>query len=945
MTFEEKILEVAEEGCVLLRNEENALPLKSGEKISIFGRYQFDYYKCGLGSGGSVHAPYITNIASELMKMEKAGGPKLNSTLMKKYADFIQHNPFDNGGGAWAAEPYFQKDIDLDESTVDQAAQFSQKAIFVIGRNAGEDKDLKAEKGGWYLNEQEEKNLELICSRFSCVILVFNTCGIIGTSFIYDEKFGGKIKAVLYGWQGGQEGGKAIARILCGTTNPSGKLSATIARDIGDYPSTPGFGEIDQCIYHEDIYTGYRYFSTFARDKVLFPFGFGLSYTDFSCTLLESSYNGTVVTVKCSVKNEGSEYAGKEVIQIYVESPQGKLGKPVRVLAAFAKTKKLRCGESQVLTMTFDMLDLASYDDSGVTGNKSCWVLEEGKYYVYLGTSVESAKKIPISERESIEFIKTAVVKKCTQALSPETSFERLRPGKLLQDGTYSFATEMTPKLTYSLEERIRKNMPKEIPYTGNKGIKFNDVKNDHSKLNDFIAQLTPEELATLVRGEGMMSQKTTAGIASAFGGVSEALYSYGIPVAGCTDGPSGIRLDTGKEASLMPTGTVIACTWNKDLTRELMEFEGSELNSHQIDTLLGPGINIQRNPLNGRNFEYFSEDPLLTASLVIEELRGLYKHGIYATIKHFAANSQETDRRKHNSIVSERALREIYLKVFELAVAQKEITQSIMTSYNRINGHWAASNFDLDNTILRQEWGYTGLVMTDWWASMNDCTEGGEGSIENVASMVRAQNDVYMVVPNDKAEISGNGDNIAEALAEGKLTIAELQECARHVIMFLTKALVSKRKLRSLKEFKSFISQGLTPPNGEKVYQENFKMMCGKKESGWLYIAEKGMYNVLGMYSKENDGTMSQSVCNILIDGEPAAAFECRSTDGKHIGANATQVQLEKGFYKIELNHIKPGIEIDYIGFSRRISNSSGITRLVDEDSEESMKSTSPLD
>ena len=162
------------------------------------------------------------------------------------------------------------------------------------------------------------------------------------------------------------------------------------------------------------------------------------------------------------------------------------------------------------------------------------------------------------------------------------------------------------------------------------------------------------------------------------------------------------------------------------------------------------------RNPLNGRNFEYFSEDPLLTASLVIEELRGLYKHGIYATIKHFAANSQETDRRKHNSIVSERALREIYLKAFELAVAQKEITQSIMTSYNRINGHWAASNFDLDNTILRQEWGYTGLVMTDWWASMNDCTEGGEGSIENVASMVRAQNDVYMVVPNDKAEQTG---------------------------------------------------------------------------------------------------------------------------------------------------------------------------------------------
>ena len=268
------------------------------------------------------------------------------------------------------------------------------------------------------------------------------------------------------------------------------------------------------------------------------------------------------------------------------------------------------------------------------------------------------------------------------------------------------------------------------------------------------------------------------------------------------------------------------------------------------------------------------------------------------------------------------------------MAVKEKTV-MTLMTSYNPVNGHWAASNYDLCTTVLRGEWGYEGLVMTDWWAKMNDVVEGGEESNQDTRNMIRSQNDVYMVVPNDKAEISGNGDNIAEALAEGKLTIAELQECARHVIMFLTKALVSKRKLRSLKEFKSFIPQGLTPPNDEKVYQENFKMMCGKKESGWLYIAEKGMYNVLGMYSKENDGTMSQSVCNILIDGEPAAAFECRSTDGKHIGANATQVQLEKGFYKIELNHIKPGIEIDYIGFSRRISNASGITRLVDEDSE----------
>ncbi|MGN0728694.1 glycoside hydrolase family 3 protein [Treponema sp.] len=924
MTFSEKILESAQEGIVLLRNNENTLPLAENETVSVFGRCQFDFYKCGMGSGGSVRSPYSTTLTDNI--------PSANKALAEIYRNWIKENPFDNAGGGWAMEPYFQKELPVTKELAEKAAAVSGKAVFVIGRNAGEDKDLNREKGCWLLTDEERASIKNVCAAFESVIIVFNTCGIIDTQWIDDAEFAGKIKSVVYAWQGGQESGRACANILCGKSVPCGKLTDTIAKSIDDYPSTKNFASPDEAFYKEDIYVGYRYFSTFAKNQILFPFGFGLSYTEFKTELVSSDCDGKNTNVKVRVKNTGKKFSGKEIVQLYVQAPQGKLGKPEKVLAAFAKTQLLNPGESEELELSFNLESAASYDDSGATGFPYSFVLEKGEYRVLMGTDSESAKEIPVGPQNFIFVEQTYAVEKLCQALAPQKEFSRIRPGKKNSDGTFSILEESVPLEKFSLEQRIQQNLPAEIPFTGDLGIKFSDVKKNPGLLEKFIGQLNSEQLATLVRGEGMMSRKATMGIASVFGGVSQSLYEYGIPVAGCADGPSGIRLDTGKEASLMPIGTQLACTWNTALVQELFEFEGRELSENQIDTVLGPGINIHRNPLNGRNFEYFSEDPLLSGEMAAAILRGISKNDTTATIKHFAANNQETQRREHDSIVSERALREIYLKPFEIAV-KKGNARSIMTSYNQINGHFAASNYDLNTTILRENWKYTGLVMTDWWARMNDCVKGGKGEIELTASMVRARNDVYMIANNDEAEKDGNNDNIKASLKNGTLTIAELQICARDILQFLLEAPVSKRQLRPLNNIPVFTSKAEQEESGKNPAQENTKFLCHGETKRMFFAPEAGIYNIIGTYSKPAESDkVSQSVCNVLIDGTPVSAFECRTTEGKETSAVIGQVQLAKGMYEISLSHTKPGITMHFVALSRSISVSSAVSMLKSE-------------
>ncbi len=905
----------AAEGAVLIKNEEGALPLKKGERVSVFGRCQIEYYRSGTGSGGAVNVPYVKNILDELRKAEDV---IVNETLACMYEDWLLEHPFDNGGGGWACEPWFQKEMPITDVVAEEAEKASDIAVFVVGRTAGEDKDNYSLPGSYYFTEEELTNLKVVCAHFERVVVLLNVSNLVDMNWMELPEIKNAVKSVMYIWQGGMEGGAAVADLLTGAVTPSGKLAGTIAYSMKDYPSDPYFGNKVANTYAEDIYVGYRYFETFAPDRVKYEFGFGLSYTDFAVETERATINGQGVDaeihIDVKVTNTG-EYRGKEVVQIYFGAPQGKLGKPVKVLLDFKKTKVLMPGETEVITFVIPVKNMASYDDSGVTGHKSCYVLEEGLYRIFVGQSVKKVNEVQIDGRTGYDISGLLVTERLQEALAPTEAFERMKPGVRKADGTYELTFEDVPVRTVDLAARIQKNLPKELPMTGDKGIRLQDVAEKKASLEEFVAQLSLSELATIVRGEGMSSPKVTPGTASAFGGVGDNLYGYGIPVACCADGPSGIRMESGLLATQLPIGTLLACSFNVPMMHELYVYEGKELLSNEVDTLLGPGMNLHRHPLNGRNFEYFSEDPLVTGRFAAAAVSGIEQGGSFATIKHFAANNQETARFDVNSIVSERALRELYLKGFEIAVKEGH-ARSIMTSYNPINGHWTASNYDLNTTILRGEWGYQGVVMTDWWAKMNDCVTGGQAERNYMAFMVRAQNDVYMVINNNGAEINSNNDDIEKAVSEGYLTIAELQRCAMNILRFILAAPVMKRPLKALNPVPAFTSVK-NPEEGIKIYSltDAPEVLVGTEKKVGISVANTGVYNVIiKMMSPMTN--LSQSSTNAFLNGEAFATIQTCGTDGRWITEKMMRVSLEEGFYTLQLEVMKPGIEIEYLAF-----------------------------
>ena len=862
-----KAREAAGEGIVLLRNEGGVLPLPAGSSLALFGRSQFNYYKSGTGSGGLVNAAYVTGIREAL---EQSGEFELNGYVKSYYEEWLKDHPFDTGNG-WAQEPWFQEEMPLTDEMVKKASEQSDTAVIVIGRTAGEDQDNEAKEGSYFLTKAEEQMLETVCGVFSRTVVLLNVGNIIDMKWV--ETY--KPSAVLYVWQGGQEGGNGVLDVLSGKVSPSGRLADTIARDIKDYPSTEHYGDPKRNFYVEDIYVGYRYFSTFAPEKVLYPFGYGLSYTSFELTVVledltdfaepenynyaesgnfmesedieepgnftkpenfpepenftepknfvksgnfkePADFTGSArltepidfmectdntdlsfvfyagnflknkndIKFRVQVKNTG-DHSGKEVVQVYCQAPQGVLGKPVRSLCGFCKTKCLAPEEVQELTINVPWAYLASYDDSGAAGNKSCYVLEPGDYIFYVGENVKDAK-----EAGRLNLASQIVTRKLEEALAPVTAFSHMHPGEIKNDGAYTIRWKEASLRTVSPAARRIDRLPEEYPYTGDKGYRLADVATDKVTMGEFLAQLTDEELCCAVRGEGMCSPKVTPGTAGAFGGVTKRLQEYGLPVGCCADGPSGIRMDCGTHAFAMPNGICLACTFNQELVQELYEWEGMELRKNQVDTLLGPGINIHRNPLNGRNFEYFSEDPLLTGKMAAAQLKGMHKYGVTGTIKHFACNNQEHERHFAEAVVSERALREIYLRGYEIAVKEGD-ARSIMTMYGPINGLWAASNYDLLTTVLRGEWGYRGMVMTDWWARGND--EGQSGTSQNTAAMVRSQNDLFMVTAD--AQSNSNDDNSEECLKNGTVTRGEFQRSVANICRFLMQSPAWLRK------------------------------------------------------------------------------------------------------------------------------------------------------
>ncbi|MGN0182790.1 MAG: glycoside hydrolase family 3 protein [Candidatus Ornithomonoglobus sp.] len=737
------------EGAVLLKNN-GVLPFAKGSRVSVFGRMQNDYYKSGTGSGGLVHVPYRTNIYDELLKQENIS---VNTELGEIYAQWVKEHPYDSGDG-WV-EPWCQEEMPVDAETAAKAAGFGDTAVVIIARTAGEDKDAANEPGSWLLTDAEREMLENVRAAFDKVCVVLNTGNIIDMKWVEEYK----IDAALYVWQGGQEGGRAAAGLLCGKSYPSGKLSDTIPFNIEEHPAFKNFGGFDENAYEEDIFVGYRYFETFAPDKVMYPFGYGMGYTDFELSGISSRTEDGRIITEVTVTNTGA-YAGKETVQIYYGAEGTALTRPAKALVAFAKTRELAPGESETLSLEFAVNAMAAYDDTGITENKSCYVLDKGIYRVYCGADSRSAA-------ETLQYENKSDI--VTQRLSALFAVNNTLKRMINDNGQIAYETIEPDNKEYKAK-RLR-----EIPYSGDKGIKLADVYNGAASMEEFVSQLSNYDLACLSQGEGINSSKTRPGCVGAIGGTTFSLQKFGIPVICLTDGPSGLRFDNGDEATLCPNGTLMACTWNPELARLLYSYEGMEVYSHDVDSLLGPGMNIHRFPLCGRNFEYFSEDPYLTGIMAGAMCEGMQESGISGTIKHFATNNQEWRRNFVNTLCSERALREIYLKPFEMVIRGKK-TKMVMTAYNKLNGTYCSASYDLNTRLLREEWGYDGLVMTDWWA--NSSVENGEVS-QNRAKHIAAQNDVFMV----NADVEATAAKIMDRLHNGEITTAQMQRNAVNIL------------------------------------------------------------------------------------------------------------------------------------------------------------------
>ena len=905
-----KARQAVAEGQVLLLNQNHVLPLPKGSHVAVFGRMQLHYYKSGTGSGGMVNVNKVTGI---LEALEESEDVQVYEPLVDVYREWEKDHPFDEGVG-WGNEPWSQEEMELNEALVEEAAEKNEYAIVILARTAGEDKDNKMLEGAYCLTSIEEDMLQKVRKSFAKMIVLLNAGNIMDMSFMDQYR----PDAVMYVWQGGMIGGLGTVDVLTGKVCPSGRLSDTIAAQMSDYPADPYFGGLEQNLYVEDIYVGYRYFESAAKSKVLYPFGFGLSYTTFSMEADGFSYAENQVSFVMKVTNTGS-VAGKEVVQVYAKAPLGKLGKPARVLIDFKKTKELMPGECETLTFAIPTSVFASYNEVSTAGMPVGWVLEAGEYTIYAGGNVRDAYAVGSFTLDELQ-----IVEECRSALAPTTAFKRMKMTAANEHaeaaGVYEVAMEEVPLRVVSPEEKRNAELPESCEITGDRGIKLADVKAGKATLDEFVAQLTEEELASIVRGEGMGSPKVTAGTAAAFGGVTKSLLEKGIPCGCCDDGPSGMRLDSGMKAFSLPNGTLLACTFNTQLNEELYAFTAVEMIKNRVDILLGPGMNIHRHPLNGRNFEYFSEDPLLTGKMAAAQVRGLKSAGMTGSLKHFCGNNQETRRHTSNSIISERALREIYLRGFEIAVKEAK-ADAVMTTYGPVNGIWTSSNYDLVTDILRKQWGFEGVVMTDWWAYV--CREGDKPAKTDFATMVKAQNDLYMVCPD--SEKNEHGDNTVESLHDGSLTLGELQRCAKNICRFMmnTHAFMRMQNEEDTVEILG-AEEGFEECVGDLTYYKvdrevvidlsGHEISKGTSIDFALDLEQLGYYKA-ELTAKSDLGELAQIPVTLSFAGTPRGVYTFNGTNGQWV-TQTREADLGMKYAIMRLYFPQNGIEVKQIKF-----------------------------
>ena len=714
---------VAEEGMVLLKND-GILPLSKEKNLAVFGKAAVDYVKGGGGSG-DVYCKYVHSLVDGLT----ARGALLYKPLIRFYEDELK-TQYENGRcPGMTAEPALPKEL------IDGAAAFADTALIVINRFSGEGWDRSSIEcnnefnpwesetsmpkiagqifpdGDFYLTKEEINMIESVKERFGRVVAVLNIGGVIDLRWLNDDG----INAALYMGQGGMEGGDAAAEILLGMINPSGRLVDTYAGSHEDYPSTAGFHEsFDYVNYTEDIYVGYRYFMTVpgAKDKVIYPFGYGLSYTSFETSLLSASDADGSFIFNVKVTNTGDR-AGKEVVQLYYSAPAGVLGKPVAELGDFAKTRELQPGESQVLTLSVSRYLMSSYDDLGKIADAS-YVLEKGRYDFYLAKD-----SLRLGDRVySFENSEDIITSKLSHRLAPVELKERM-----LADGSYealplgehrdineSVIKKMEPGTEEALTPvvKMRDRFCLTTPFKKGAHI-LSEVAEGEISLDEFVDQLTVEEMIHLSGGQ------PNTGVANTFGFGN--LPEYGVPSAMTADGPAGVRIapETGILTTAFPCATLMASSWNTEILHAVGKAGGEELKENNLAVWLTPAINIHRSPLCGRNFEYYSEDPIVAGKMGAALVNGIQENHVGASVKHFCCNNKETNRKHSDSRVSERALREIYLKAFEIVVKESD-PYTIMSAYNAVNGQRASESRDLLTGILKGEWGYKGMVTTDWW-------------------------------------------------------------------------------------------------------------------------------------------------------------------------------------------------------------------------------------
>lgn len=792
----------AAEGMVLLKNEGNLLPLPEGARLALYGAGAVKTVKGGTGSG-DMNERYSVTIWEGL---KNAGYQITSEKWLRDY-----EAAYDQARQAWKAEvlrkkaqgdcPGFFAAYSATPFRSPSGSMVTgsgaQTAVYVLSRVAGENKDRIAEKGDYFLSDEEYRMLAGICRQYQHVVVVLNVGGVVDLSFL--DEFP-NIQAVLLAGQPGMEGGNAVADVLSGKVTPSGKLTDTWAFRYEDYPNSAAFSHNNGDVFHEryseGLYIGYRYFDSFAV-RARYGFGFGLSYTDFSIETAEirTDKDGTVI-ISADVTNTGAIRSGREVVQVYVSLPEGELEKEYRRLCAFAKTRELAPGERQRLELVFSAWELASYDEGTAR-----WILESGVYGVFVGGSLADSvltgslvlrEKKVLAQAKNICPVQAELTELSVPAQRRQSRYDALvRACKDLPALSYEPSGVSTAVYDYGAEDRI---------------------EDEASQIAD---SLTREQLIALVVGDLAKNPDSAVGdsaisVPGAAGETSSCALELGVANIVLADGPAGLRLNRfyyakdGRAQMLpyqasveqglffdesalegekyyqfctaLPVGTLLAQSWDPALLEEVGRMVRDEMERFGVTLWLAPGMNIHRNPLCGRNFEYYSEDPLLTGKMAAAITRGVQgRSGCGTTVKHFACNNQEDNRMHSDSILSERVLREIYLRGFGIAIREAH-PMSLMTSYNLVNGVHAANNYDLCTNVARREFGFDGLIMTDWTTTEQgpDCTAAG---------CIRTGNDLTM-----PGQVSDH-ESIRRALEDGSLGIAELKACAANIIRVILKS------------------------------------------------------------------------------------------------------------------------------------------------------------